>query len=891
MFRTALSRGVSAVALSAAFVSSAAVAQTTLPGINVGAAARRAAAPVHRPAQTAAPVVRAPAPARIAAPGPAPAPAPTPAPAGDRYTEPKPAPFSRTLPTNIPAVIESRTQAQIQKTTNVVTSADTFRYMPSIWIRERFIGDRNAVVSGRTTGTIQGAMTLVYADNVLLSNLLRNDFGGAPRWGMVSPAEISRVDVIYGPFSALYPGNSIGGVLTMTTRMPDNFEVHASGTGALQPYSLYTRKELNPTGLMNILVGNRINDFRYWIGYEYLDTLGQAQNYQGNIFQINTGTRFTGGHFDYNQEGMPRVITSATNAEHVQSHMAKVKLSYDIAPLTRLKYQAGFWNLYNANSVQPFIYDRNGVPIYNTQNGRIQLGPWAMTPGGVNPSQGGASHLMQALELRRDSGGVLDFDLSLTSYNFLRDYSNGATSYGWRANTGATAYNINPTGTNAVLDGTYWRTADARFVVRPQGDFVKDHEVSLGAHGDQYALSSTQTLTTTWPTTTQLSLQQVNYGKTQTVGMYLQDAWKFMPDWKAIFGGRYETWRAMDGSNVSGGLTANNFASQIVTFTPAHAVGAMFPDAHKRAFSPKAALDWQATPELGFRASIARAYRFPTVFEMFQALSTPNSVVVNNPNLQTEICTCYDFTTQYRWVDAFGGYVGLFAPRVSFFLDERWNAIVSQRTIDPLGRQVTANANIDRARFRGVEAAAEMRDILIKGLDFQGGVTLTDAKILNNFSAYDYTGAPSFGVLNTATPGILFAGRQFPRVPRIRVRAVATYSPNEDLSFSLGARYSSAAFVSLANTDFNHGEGQYGNVDSEILMFDAKARYRFAPNWTASVGVNNIGRWRAFVNPNPYPQRTFFFGINYDLGEPGSKSAAVAGLGSPGGPDQGGQSR
>jgi len=44
---------------------------------------------------------------------------------------------------------------------------------------------------------------------------------------MVSPAEIERIDVIAGPLSALYGGNSISGVYTITTRMPEHFEVHA----------------------------------------------------------------------------------------------------------------------------------------------------------------------------------------------------------------------------------------------------------------------------------------------------------------------------------------------------------------------------------------------------------------------------------------------------------------------------------------------------------------------------------------------------------------------------------------------------------------------------------------------------------------------------------------
>ncbi len=467
-----LLRGVSAGVLALTLVPTLVNAQQSLPTINVGGAARRATAPT-RTAATSAPV-------RSSAPvfRPAPVSQPTPpsiaaAPAADRYAEPKPAPFSRTLPANIPAVVELRTRQDIDKTVNVMTSADAFRYLPSIHVRERFIGDRNAIVSGRTTGTIQGAMTLVYADNVLLSNLLGNSFANAPRWSMVSPAEISRIDVIYGPFSALYPGNSIGGVLTMTTRMPDNFEVHASGNAAVQPFSLYSRNELNLGGVMNILVGDRINDLRYWVGYERLDNQGQSQTFPGNILTTRAppaDTRFFGGHVDNNQEGRPRVITGSAGADHVQSHMAKFKLSYDIAPQVRAKYQVGFWSLNNDTTVQSFINDRNGAPIYNTQNGRIQLGNFSVTPGAVNPGHGAASHLMQALELRSDTRGEFDFDFSATSYNFLRDFTNNAQSFGLRPNAGATAYNIDPRGVNANLGGTFWRTGDARFIWRPEWD-------------------------------------------------------------------------------------------------------------------------------------------------------------------------------------------------------------------------------------------------------------------------------------------------------------------------------------------------------------------------------------------------------------------------------------
>ena len=70
-------------------------------------------------------------------------------------------------------------------------------------MRKRHIGDTQAPLATRTSGVGASARSLIYADGVLLSALIGNNNSFAsPRWGMVSPEEIERVDVLYGPFSA-----------------------------------------------------------------------------------------------------------------------------------------------------------------------------------------------------------------------------------------------------------------------------------------------------------------------------------------------------------------------------------------------------------------------------------------------------------------------------------------------------------------------------------------------------------------------------------------------------------------------------------------------------------------------------------------------------------------
>lgn len=44
---------------------------------------------------------------------------------------------------------------------------------------------------------------------------------------------------MYGPFSAAYPGNSVGAVVDFVTRMPRQFEAQAAASYSVQPYELY----------------------------------------------------------------------------------------------------------------------------------------------------------------------------------------------------------------------------------------------------------------------------------------------------------------------------------------------------------------------------------------------------------------------------------------------------------------------------------------------------------------------------------------------------------------------------------------------------------------------------------------------------------------------------
>ncbi len=178
-----------------------------------------------------------------------------------------------------PATVETFDKKQIEENINAATPAQTLKYLPSIQVRERFIGDRNGIIATRTIGTLSSAQSMLYADGVLLSNLLGNSFAFPPRWGMVSPEEIESISMMYGPFSALYAGNSFGGVMSIATRMPEKLEAHASAQTFMQNFKLYGTDESYQGSHLTASVGNKVNDFSFWIGADYLENEGQPMNF------------------------------------------------------------------------------------------------------------------------------------------------------------------------------------------------------------------------------------------------------------------------------------------------------------------------------------------------------------------------------------------------------------------------------------------------------------------------------------------------------------------------------------------------------------------------------------------------------------------------------------
>ena len=173
------------------------------------------------------------------------------------------------------------------------------------------------------------------------------------------------MDVMYGPFSAAYPGNSAGAVVDYVTRMPSKFEAHASMGFSSQPNDLYSTHRTFNSWNSSASLGSRSGDWSFWINLNHTDSQGQPQTF-ATVLQAagqpgTAGTPVTGAVPGLNTTNTPWYILGTGTQYHTQQDHAKIKLAYDISPTLRASYTLGWWQNSSQGRPQSYLTGPDGL--------------------------------------------------------------------------------------------------------------------------------------------------------------------------------------------------------------------------------------------------------------------------------------------------------------------------------------------------------------------------------------------------------------------------------------------------------------------------------------------------------------------------------------------------
>jgi iron complex outermembrane receptor protein len=730
-------------------------------------------------------------------------------------------PRPTTLPIEIPATTAGTTGAEIERSINATDASDALKYLPSLVVRKRSIGDfDHAVLASRASGTGNSARSLVYADGILLSNLLGNGADFTPRWGLVTPEEIERVDVLYGPFSAAYSGNSAGAIVDYVTRMPQRLEAHMKLQGYVQRYELGGTDERHAGHQGSASLGSRSGGFAWWLSLSRQDSSGQPLVIVRQPIAAapgSGGTPVSGAEPGRDHLGRPVVKLGTTAQTESLQEQARLKLAYDFSPALRASYTLGHWRNDAERAVESWLRDAAGEPVYS---GNVNIGGREYTlPNTLfTPSRLRQEHVAHGLTLESNTRGRWDWRATASLYDYATDEVRAPG-----ASLAPPASLAGGPGRLVDLQGSGWNTLAFKGIWRPQG-IRGAHIVEFGVQRDAFELRRREFGIADWTGGSAGPLTAAFGGKTTLTSVWAQDAWRFAPRWRAVLGARVEQWHAHDGSRSALAPASASSPEQRVT--------TRYGERKATHVSPKAALSFEASEDWTLAAAIGRAVRMPTVNELFQGgvNTTTGEPTLNDPDLAPERSLATELSAERA--------LGNGSLRGTLFFERSRDALYSQASAG--GNKVQ---NVDRIHTRGLELALAASGLGLPGLDVSSSLSFADSKIARN------DGNPQS------------VGKRQPRVPQWRASLLTSYAWSPAWSASLGARYSGTQYGQLDNSDTN-GFAYQGF--SRYFVADLRLQWRIDRQWRASVGIDNLTdeQYWAF---HPYPQRTFHAELRFDL--------------------------
>jgi outer membrane receptor protein involved in Fe transport len=336
------------------------------------------------------------------------------------------------------------------------------------------------------------------------------------------------------------------------------------------------------------------------------------------------------------------------------------------------------------------------------------------------------------------------------------------------------------------------------FVGQWRHTFLGKHSITGGFEGrDVRGHSAETTFAASGPTA------RIDAGGRQlTLAVFGEDAFQFKRDWFLTLGARIDTASNTHGFSYRIPVVGTSTASR-------------FPYKTETAFSPKLSILHTFKRGIAVNASIYRAFRVPTLNELYRSFRVGNVVTNANPDLHPERLTGGDAGLSSRtWSERL-------TVRSVFFWSEITDPVANV-TLASLPTLITRHRqNLGRTRTRGLEFSTEFR--LPKGLLLSGEYLLTDSTI------------SKFPV------NVSLEGLQIPQVAKHQVNAQLSYFSR---NWMIGAQ---ARFV-----------GKQFEDDQNLLplehffTLDAEASRKVTHHLTIFVAAQNITGVRYAVGRTPF---------------------------------------
>lgn len=512
--------------------------------------------------------------------------------------------------------------------------------------------------------------TLVLVDGITLNEPRT----GAGYFDGLSVDNIQQIEVVKGPFSSLYGGYAMAGVVNVITRMPEKREfILKSGYGT----SWDRGNAFDDLYNYYVSYGDRLlnNKLAVLVSYGRKETNGFP--YQWNVTSYIPASGYSGYELTTDNTGMPCYLIGDKGDGHSWYDDITLKAQYDFSSAMRLGL-IFLRNNYRTDYDPPhtLLINSDGLPVFS-DGSKIRE----------------ASYLATAFGRTRN---IYNLALDTELWFFRTKLSVGLIDM-------EKSFNRTPGSTSATTQeggpGTYLASpsreyfADLQFIAPLFSNQVLTWGVS---YKRDLTDSTTYNLSNWRDDDSKTTLSSKAGGKTHTYAIFMQDEMQLLRNLTAYLGGRVDWWDTTGGYNESKTFDSRSASS----------------------FSPKASLVYKPFDTTTLRLSGGKSFRPPSVYELYsQYVGT--YTLEPNPDLKPEKAWTWDVgVAQGLWQNA--------RIKLTYFENYLEDLIYSQ-TINPA---LQTRVNVGKAKSYGIETEFEQRvsDWLRLFTDF----TYTKGKVTDN---------------------------------------------------------------------------------------------------------------------------------------------------------------
>lgn len=574
---------------------------------------------------------------------------------------------------DVPASVDVVTKEEIEKR-EIMTVDQSLNTLPGVFDRRgKGLMDTQASITLR--GIPNQNRTLILRDGIPLNNAYTGDV----QWGGLAPEDIERIEVVKGPFSSLYGGNAMGGVVNIITKMPEKREfILKGGYGS----SWNRGQAADDLQKYYLSYGDKIKDkLSLFLSYGWKGTNGYPTDL--NVQSSRPPAGITGWSPTTDNQGNPRYLIGDKGDNRWWDDNLNVKAQYSFSRETKLNLsflRTRYKYVYE--DPHTFLKDAAGNPIFSY--GTVQESSFLAGLGY------GAQNIYNA------------------SFQTEVSVVKAKVSLGLARQDSPWYITPDTSATRGGGPGTLSETPSENYYADLQFDIpIWERQILTFGGSFRYDWADTQEHRVSYwndeKSTTSLTFQ--SRGRNRTYAFFIQDEIRIIENLTAYLGFREDWWETYDGYSNSVG--AAGFPKT-------------FDSRNASSFNPKVALVYKPFEQTTLRTSAGKAFRAPTVYELYRTwVSSSGVTYAGNPDLKPETTVSWDIgCEQGLWKGA---------KIKGAYFENYLSDLIYRNSITPTFLQ---NSNVGEATVKGVEVEAEQR--FDHWLRVFGSFTWNDAKVTKN---------------------------------------------------------------------------------------------------------------------------------------------------------------